>query len=466
MKLSKKLISSFSSLIIVSIIIISIISNTMINNRFENYLIKEREDKFEEIYKVINDLYTNNNFKLDPMELKHYALAEDINIIIQDIDGNIQYNSSTAMGMMGNGMGMGNGHMGRHHSMGGRNISEGEYVEKSYPLSIDNTNVGYLIIGYIDNAYLTESAVLFKNTLWKSFIISGLITVLISFLVSIVLSKKLTIPLIKIRNTANEIQSGNLSAYSTIDTDIKEILELSSSLNYLGTTLAEQENIRKRYASDISHELRTPLTTLKSHIEAIMDGVWEPTKDHLSILMSEITRLSNLVDDLKDSFNAEEYNINLEKSKFNISLELKDILTSFIPLYHQKGYRITSSIEDNIEIFMDKDKFSQVINNLLSNSLNYLRDNGEVFVELKKVNNRLIISIEDNGIGIKKESLPLIFNRFYRVDTSRDKATGGTGLGLPIVKSIVEAHGGSISVESEYGKGTKFILKFPLISKN
>ena len=179
--------------------------------------------------------------------------------------------------------------------------------------------------------------------------------------------------------------------------------------------------------------------------------------------MSEITRLSNLVDDLKDSFSAEEYNINLNKIKFNISQEMENIITTFTPIYNQKNHSIKYSIEKDIEVLMDKDKFKQIINNLLSNSLRYLEDNGEVFVELKKVEDNLIITVEDNGIGIKKEDLPFIFHRFYRVDNSRDKATGGTGLGLSIVKSMVEAHGGKIDIESEYKKGTKAILQFPIL---
>ncbi len=459
MRLSKKLNLSFTALILISIIVISFISNIMINNRFENYLIKEREDKFQRIFEEINNLYINNNFQLDPMELKHYALAEDINIIIKTLDGKIQYNSNTRARMSNPMM------KGMHRRGMGRmmEIPEGNYVEKTYILSHENEDFGYLVLGYIDNAYLTESAIIFKNTLYESFIISGIITISIGLIVSIILSRRLTNPLINIRNTANEIQSGNLSAYSKVDTDVKEILELSQSLNFLGSTLAHQEDIRKRYASDISHELRTPLTTLKSHLEAIIDGVWEPTEDHLQILMSEITRLSNLVDDLKDSFSAEEYNINLNKIKFNISQEMENIITTFTPIYNQKNHSIKYSIEKDIEVLMDKDKFKQIINNLLSNSLRYLEDNGEVFVELKKVEDNLIITVEDNGIGIKKEDLPFIFHRFYRVDNSRDKATGGTGLGLSIVKSMVEAHGGKIDIESEYKKGTKAILQFPIL---
>lgn len=453
MKLSRKLTLSFVLSILVSIFIISIISNIMINRRFENYLVKEREDKFERIHNEINDLY-KENYYFNEMDLKHIALAENINLTIKNNNEEIIYSSNNRMGV---GKGMMN-----HHRMMMRRVAPGNYVEKTYPLIDGSNRIGSLIIGYIDNSYLTESALIFKDTLTQSFLISGLFTILIGLIVSIFLSKSLTNPLIDIRNTANEIRQGNLSAQSIVNTNTREIIELSDSINYLGNSLSEQENIRKRYASDISHELRTPLTTLRTHLEAIIDGVWEPTNEHLDILMGEISRLANLVDDLKDSFLQEEFIVNLSKTKFNISEELENIITTFLPIYNKEGYVIHSSIENNIIGNLDKDKFKQIINNLLSNSKRYLNEKGEVSIELKKINKNMVLKIKDNGIGIKKEELHLIFDRFYRVDISRNKTTGGTGLGLPIVKSIVEAHNGKINVKSEYGKGTEFEIIIPL----
>src|SRR5699024_10319060 len=180
-------------------------------------------------------------------------------------------------------------------------VLEGNYVEKSFPLLKQNEQVGRLVIGYKDNSHLTEGAIIFKHTLTKSLFLSAILAILIGIGTSIILSKSLTAPLLSIRNAAIEIQKGNLNTKSTVNTNTKEIKELSDSINYLGHTLAKQENIRKKYASDISHELRTPLTTLQSHIEAIIDGVWEASDQHLKILMDEINRLSSLVDNLKYS---------------------------------------------------------------------------------------------------------------------------------------------------------------------
>ena len=454
MKLSKKLTLSFIFSILISIVIISFISNFMINKRFQSYLESEQSDKFEKIYEEVNKLYVENYTNLDRLNLKSYSLTENISLVIKDTNDKTVYDSNTGMGM---GMGIIRQRMNMMHR-----IPEGNYVEKTYPLIHDNSNLGSLIIGYIDNSYLTDSAIIFKDTLTRSFMLSGIITVFIGILVSIILSKGLTSPLIIITNTANKIRKGDLTAKSVINTNTTEIAELAESINYLGTTLSQQENIRKRYASDISHELRTPLTTLQTHLEAIMDGVWQPTNEHLDILMKEVTRLTNLVDDLKDSFIQEEYTMHINKTKFNVSTVLEGIITTYEPLFNNENYKLNISIEKDVEVLMDKDKFKQIVNNILSNSLRYLNEGGEVLVGLKKSQDNIILTLKDNGIGIKDEDMKNIFERFYRVDTSRNKITGGSGLGLSIVKSIVEAHNGTITLNSKYGEGTVVEIRLPV----
>ena len=457
MRLSKKITFSFIIAIILSIFIVSIISNLMINYRFENYLVEEQDNRLTQISDEINKLYSQNGYILYQREINQLASLENITIEIKDINHDVLYSSinSNAMGKMRiKGMGKGIRH----------NIPEGNYVEKSFPLKEDNDIVGTLIIGYIDNSYLTESALIFKDTLTKSLLISSFFTLIIGTVTSIYLSKSLTKPLIDIRNTAVNIQRGFLTSKSNVKTDTIEIKELSDSINYLGETLSKQEEIRKKYASDISHELRTPLATLKGHLEAIIDKIWEPSEEHLQILLDEIDRLSNLIDDLKLSYNAGKNEFILNKTKFNISNEINNIVTSFIPLYTKKGFTIDFDLEENIFVNMDKDKLKQIISNLLSNSIKYLKENGKVLISLKSSNDICLIDIIDNGIGIKKEDLPLVFDRFFRSNSLTNVKNNGTGLGLSIVKSIVEAHNGTIKINSNYGEGTNVIIELPLIN--
>jgi len=426
----------------------------MINKRFETYLVEEQQKKLESISNDLNKLYSDNDYVLYQREINSYANLENVYIEIRDLNDNIITSSNVGMMMHMRGI---HGRMMRQHSM-----TEGNYVEKSFPLMEGEVQVGNLIIGYIDNSYLTEGALLFKETLTKSIIISALFTLFIGLVISVLLSRSLTIPLLDIRDTAIEIIKGNLTRKSKVKTNTREIVELSDSINYLGESLAKQEAIRKKYAQDISHELRTPLTTLKSHLEAILDGIWEPNENHLGILMAEIDRLSNLVDDLKNSFRAREIEFILNKTYFNLSKEISMIVTNFMPLFEKKGFSIDMDIEDNINITMDRDKLRQIIHNLLSNSLKFLKNNGKVEVVLRKENNKSIIKIIDNGSGIKRDDLPFIFDRFFRARDAIGDNSDGSGLGLSITKSIVEAHNGSIDIESSYGIGTTVTIVLPL----
>lgn len=453
MKLSKKLIISFIFTITIAIFITSFMANTMINKRFDSYLIEEQNIKFEKIKDQISILLSEKDSDISYEDISYFAASEDIYIEIMDADNNVLYQSNNMHhgGMMGNMM--------KHHM---KMKGNGKYVEKTYELMNEGRTIGSLIIGYIDNSYLTESALIFKDTLSAAFAISGIITIIVGFIVSIFLSKGLTSPLVNITNTANEMRLGKLSSRSQIQTNTSELKELSKSIDYLGETLEKQESLRKKYASDIAHELRTPLTTLKSYLEAVIDGVWEVNDQYLLILMEEVNRLNKLVDDLRFTFEHSETQAIINKTKFNLSQEIENIVSTFKPIYNSKNYSLKLSTEKDIDVLMDKDKLKQILYNLLSNSIRFLRDNGKVTVSLSKEGNLAKIIVEDNGIGIKEEDLPHLFERFYRADISRNKETGGTGLGLSIVKNLVELHGGKISVDSEYGKGTKFTIMLPL----
>lgn len=459
MKLSQRITLLFSLAILLSIFIVSLISNAMINNTFDNYLVGEQSKKIEQISEEINEMYEENDNVLYEKQIESYASLEDISIKIVDTEKNVLYSSDQMSGMHEM---HGRMNSNRRRMMMDHGMVEGDYVESTFDLYSQDVIVGSVIIGYIDNSFLTESALIFKSTLTKILGIASIIAIIIGIITSILLSNSLTRPLLNIRNTSREIQKGNLSEKSELKTNIIEIKELSNSINFLGETLSHQEAIRKQYASDISHELRTPLATLKSHVEAIMDGIWEPNQKHLSILLNEIDRLSSLVDDLKDSFNSSEQGIVLNKTQFNLSEAIQEIVTTFMPIFNKENIRIKEKIESDLIVFMDSDRIKQVMYNLLSNAVAYTEEEGQLDVSVTSPDsNQILITVRDTGIGIPAEHLPHIFERFYRIDGSRNIETGGTGLGLAIVQSIVEEHGGKISVKSIYGEGSEFIIQLP-----
>lgn len=460
--LMKKLSLGFILAVLGSIILASAISNYIVGNKFKDYLFDEHKEKVNNAVKIIDDLYIEhkNLSKADNDEIQRYAELQELYIEIKDSSNDTIYSSGKSYlqhkGMMGNGNMM--GPMMRNFS----GINMGEYTEEKYPLKVNDKEEGSIIIGYFGTSYLSSASVTFIGTLNNSLLISAIAATIFGIIISIVISKQISKPLAQITETANEMKNGNLSAKSVINSNTKEIVELSNSINYLAESLNSQEMLRKRLTSDMAHELRTPLTTLKTHVEAFIDGIWQPTSERFEVFYEEIDRLTKMVDNLRNLSKLEQTSISLNKSKVNISKELEKIIDTFKPLYIKEDYELDSNIAPDIISVIDVDKFKQIMTNLISNSYNYLNPKGKVEVELKKENKNVIIKVIDNGIGIPEKDIPYIFERFYRSDLSRNKNTGGSGIGLTIAKAFVEAHGGKINLESKEYKGTTFTIELPL----
>lgn len=465
--LMKKLSLSFLAAVLGALIITSIISNYMINKSFNKYLVDEHKEKVNNVIKIIEDI---SDEKTDFSDLKmeevtRYAVLEELYIEVRDSKDNKLFSTGDAhlqrrammenmmQGMMGSGMG--------HMMMGNfSNLNPGEYVEESHPLVKGDKEAGKIIVGYFGTSYLSGGALTFKNTLNQAFLIAIFITLFLALAVSLFISRQLVYPLVKITKTAHKMREGNLEVRAEVNTNTKEIQELSDSINYLAETLQQQEMLRKRLTSDMAHEIRTPITTLKTHVEALIDGIWEPTRERLEIFYEELERLSKLVDNLRNLSRLEQVNLQLNKSRFNLSEELEKLIDTFRPLFQKSNFAIESQVEPGIIVSMDKDKLMQIMHNLLSNANKYLNENGNVVVSLNREKDKIVLKVSDNGTGIPEKDIPYIFERFYRSDMSRNKATGGTGIGLAITKALVEAHGGKIEVKSKLGSGTTFTLVF------
>ncbi|MBC6696063.1 sensor histidine kinase [Terrisporobacter mayombei] len=288
----------------------------------------------------------------------------------------------------------------------------------------------------------------------------SLIMIIVVISISIFLSQQISKPIIVVSKMTDSIKKGGYDQTLEYESSIVEIDNLINSINNLSKELYNMENMRKRLTSDISHELRTPLTSIQTHLEAMIDGIWEPSEERLISVNEEVIRISHLVNQLKNlaKFDSEESKLDI--SEVDLKQLVKNIIYNNESYALEKNININSSLED-IRAFIDKEKISQVIINLISNAIRYTNNNGEIFIKLYKVEDFIKISVKDNGIGIPKESVDYIFERFYRVDKSRCRNTGGTGVGLTICKSIIDLHGGNIEVKSELNIGSEFIITIP-----
>ena len=233
------------------------------------------------------------------------------------------------------------------------------------------------------------------------------------------------------------------------------------------TEQEKEERERRLFVSNVSHELRTPLTSVKSYLEALDEGaLYEPVApDFIKVSLDETNRMMRMVTDLLHLSRIDNASGHLDVELINFTAFITFILNRFDKIRSQDQEKKYELVRDypitSVWIEIDTDKMTQVIDNILNNAIKYSPDGGKITVSMKTTDDQMILSISDQGLGIPKEDLPKIFDRFYRVDKARSRAQGGTGLGLAIAKEIIKQHNGFIWAKSEYGKGSTFTIVLP-----
>lgn len=453
--LNRKITTSYMLLVILIVLLMAIISNYFIEVQFVNYISKNIDEQVKQTYNIIQEQYSQKSINLASIEsIGVNALENGLIVKLYDINGNkiwdaTDYNNGKCQAMI------------QHYSS---NMLKrypnftGKYIENNFALTSDSKKIANLTIGYYGPFFYSDSEIEFLSSLNGAFIIIGILSIIIALIIGRLISNKISTPISYISYTTDNISKGKYEEI-LIETDTIEIEQLKQSINTLSHKLKQQDILRKNLTRDISHELRTPLTTLISHLEALIDGIWEATPERLESCLEEAKRLNELVDNVT---NLSQYDFiqNLTISEFNISDLLKKILLNYEKLILDKNIHLSLDIE-NCFIEADKNKISQVINNLISNSMKFVRNYGKIKVTLKSNNDFIEMKFEDDGIGISEKDLPYIFERFYKAEKSRNSSVSGSGIGLSIVKSIVDMHNGKIAVESELNKGTIFTITLP-----
>jgi len=333
----------------------------------------------------------------------------------------------------------------------------------TYEITNDGKNYGTLKIGRLGRYNLSEEDINFQDDLNNGILIITLISALITILISILFSNQISKPILKIKESAQKIRDKKQNWEIKEKTNTYELDELLKTINSLGKTLEAQENLRVRLTSDVSHELRTPLNVMQNQIEAMQDGIIEKNEEKLEEVRQEVLRLSNLAKDLENLTDISNYNLKLNLTKTDIVEFVKGELRNFKDSYNRERIKVDFLDKSNSKTILniDKNKFKQVLINLFSNAEKYSKDKIYIKVEIEDIKDNVIIKVLDKGIGISESSKDFIFERFYREEKSRNRETGGAGLGLSIVKGIVEAHNGKIYLNTDNKEETEFVIQMP-----
>ncbi|MCJ7688850.1 MAG: ATP-binding protein [Clostridiaceae bacterium] len=435
---------------VLALFISTLLVNITITRTFNKYLGEIQNKRNTRIVKYLEEVYKKDGkWNEDSgIEILHEAYMSNYSLTLRDENNKVVW-------------GMDPTDILNNTSVNMHVKDEGVYATNTFQIKDNEKIVGYIDIGQYSSVILSEEDIDFKTSINESIILSVALSVLITIIISLFISKQFSTPLREISKVSVYLSNGNYREKAGDKSSIIELEDLRKSINTLGEKLQHQDEIRKRLVSDISHEVRTPLNMLQNNFEAMIDGIIKVDNERLTYLNEEVIRFGKLIDNLNDlkEVEAEESELNMEQ------ISLKDIVFSvakdFEIIAENKNVKMTLEISDSKQYYFlgDSDKIRQVIINLLSNAIKFTPSGGRINTKLDEADEKVVLTVEDTGIGIKEEDLPYIFERLYRADKSRNEIEG-SGIGLTIVRNILNLHKASIEVKSKEGKGSRVDVWF------
>ncbi|WP_462412182.1 sensor histidine kinase [Neobacillus sp. Marseille-QA0830] len=436
---------------IAAILFITLVVNITLTNQFNQYMMDLQNKRYEKIVSSFEAAYKRDGkwTETSGIELMHEAYMGHYCITLLD------QNKQPVWGMDPSEI---------KRQLSNKSMptqDSGVYTSKIFKIKVDGKVVGFANIGQYSSVLLTEEDVQFKSSINKSILASGAVTLILVSFLSLYFSRQFSLPIKEAANMSVSLSKGDFNIQSSKRSHIREIEDLHKSVRDLASKLKYQETLRRKLVSDISHEIRTPLNVLQNNLEAMVDGLFPVTTEKLQALNEEVIRFGKLIENLNvlKEFESEAAKLNFEIifldeiinelcNDFCIAAEKKQMILKVVVQPNNK-YRIKG----------DKDKLKQVFINLIANSLKFTEPGGHILINLFENHKNIVVEVCDNGIGIRQDDLPYIFERLYRGDKSRN-VIEGNGIGLTIVKNILQLHNAQIEVCSEEGKGTKFTLFF------
>ncbi len=455
-----KLIGAFLVVIAIGSIMISILTSIATQSAFNLYTTRNGQAWAQQLAPGLADFYVSN------------GSWQGVDAVLQA--GPVPQSGATVVPGSGMGMGPGRG-MGRQLSNGmmmgameqrliladGQGIvvsdTQNEWVGKQIPpdelkigapIRINNRLVGTLVVTPINLTDAGNIAGDFLASVNQAIISSAGIAGIIALVLGAILSFQITAPLRQLKKAATAIAQGDLSQRVNIRSK-DELGEVGQTFNLMAENLAHAEIQRQHLVADIAHELRTPLAAIQGTLEGMQDGVLPMDEEQVAALHTETVLLNRLVGDLRLLSLAEAGQLKLEQQAVSPAEWVQGVAERMKSQASLKQIQIETDLQPDLpDVWIDSDRITQVLNNLIGNALRYTPENGTIKIALSGTAQLVQIAVSDSGPGIEPDALPFIFDRFYRADKSRSRVSGGSGLGLAIVKQLVEAHGGKVNAES------------------
>lgn len=444
-------------LVSIAVSLITIISSVVVlsavwNQHFQSYTRENVQRVADGIAAAIADGYEQSNGDWYGGALSAAtsasSLYDSVYLQVRTIDGTIVYDDRA------------------NDVLGSVDVKEDGSNVASAPIMVDGEKVGTVLVRVPGSeTLLTKFDEDFRDKSYNAMIFAAVIALIIAMVMGAIFARTIAAPVKKITNAAKALKEGDYSARTGM-AGSDEIARLGNMFDLMADSVESNRKLERRLVTDVAHELRTPLMAIQSTVEAMIDGVFKPDAERLETLNSEVQRLSRLVDALLKLSRLESRTKPIEQKKVDLTEMLSSVVQTHQAYIHDAGLNLEFEYDPHVYVFGDADLLRQATANLISNAVRYTPEGGTITIMARKGDLMGQIVVKDTGIGLTPEEAKLVFQRFWRADSGRARATGGLGIGLSVVKEIVEQHNGWVRVEGRPNEGACFTIYIPLYSEN
>lgn len=418
---------------------------------------KLAESTAEQIAEIYSDTGTLDNVGIATVA-GYAAKLNGVGVKIFDNQtGSVVYDSTIPPSENGNDM------PGKDYSRGSLAPPPGDSDQLAIaPIITDNVAVGSVHMWvYGSEALLSQTDEEFRNNSYQAMVFATALAIVLASCIGFLFARTLVSPINRMTTTAKAIKEGDLSARTELHGE-DEIAHLGETFDAMADSIERDRELERRLTTDVAHELRTPLMAIQSTVEAMVDGVFEADEERLETVNSEVQRLSRLVDAILKLSRLESRSTPMKKEVVNVGELIAGIVATHEAFVADSGLTLKYEMEQGVRVLGDADMIRQATANLISNAVRYTSEGGLVTVRVKRGDIMASISVQDTGIGLTPDEAKMVFSRFWRADAGRNRESGGLGIGLAVVKEIVDRHGGWVQVEGRKDEGACFTIHIPL----